>query len=336
MDRFRLSAAAPAKINWFLDIRGKRADGYHELSTLMQKISLADVLTLSDTRAEEPVSALPANSASLRLGDLWLELRIFAEERLIPDADNTVARAFRLFTERLAAEGFALRGRTFYADLIKQSPIQGGMGGGSSDGAAMLRLLNAWCRREGMPGLGEEVLRQLAVRIGADVPFCLDPRPLLYCTGIGEVLSETRRVEKSLPLIILLPGTKVSTPEAFRAYGIHREACELLRPSSPEAFSRCLAEGRYEELRDWGQNTFSFLHEKNGARIKELEALLTDSGAVYAAMSGSGPSMFGLYRTTEERDRALAALRQQAKGRMHFLPAETLASELSPPETVNL
>ncbi len=287
---------AYAKINWFLDIRGIRADGYHELSTLMQKISLADEISISFA---EPIRE---GTTVFHLPKCTLYFSIESKTSLVPDEKNTIVRALAYYLEVGTVPG-----TTLYVHLKKAIPIQGGLGGGSSDAAAFLRALN---ERSPEP-LTEERLAEIALRVGADVPFCLQKAPLAYCTGIGEICEPISEAP-SLPLLLLLPGLRVSTGVAFASYdALEMEDRQQIPLSQADEFVEELL-GERERLESFGQNTFSFLHRAQHPELGQYEAHLRAVGASYAAMSGSGPTLFALFRSEEERELAKAALAKAA------------------------
>ncbi|HEX7152443.1 MAG TPA: 4-(cytidine 5'-diphospho)-2-C-methyl-D-erythritol kinase [Thermoanaerobaculia bacterium] len=240
-----MQVRAYAKINWSLRITGKRGDGFHDLETIFQEISLHDELTFT-----------PAERLSLT-----------CDEPTIPvDERNLVMRAAQL----LGAPPVAI-------DLRKRIPAGGGLGGGSSDAAATLVALNE------MFDLGRDDLPALALQLGSDVPFFL-VGGRAYATGRGEVLTPLPP-EPAVPLLLLLPEERVMTGEAFAS----------LRSFSAPAG----ADARY--VNDFEEPVFAKL-----PRLRELKQRLIDAGATFAAMSGSGSTLFGTFRDAESRDRAMA------------------------------
>src|SRR5437879_6529839 len=173
---------AHAKVNLYLEITGRRPDGYHTLSTLFQTISLGDELTFA-----------PAHKLSLTC----------SEPTLSVDERNLVMRAARSLRELLQEE----RGARIH--LEKNIPMGAGLGGGSSDAAGALKgLLQLWRRRIGGPAL-----QRLALQLGADVPFFLEGG-LCSATGIGEKLKSQKPLQKTW-MVLVYPGFRVSTKEAY-------------------------------------------------------------------------------------------------------------------------
>ena len=244
---------AHAKINWSLRITGRRADGYHDLETLFQTISLHDTLTIT-----------PAERLSLTCDD----------PAVPTDETNLVLRAAKLAGSPPVA-----------IHLEKRIPAGGGLGGGSSDAAATLVALGA-------PSA------ELALQLGSDVPFFL-VGGTAYATGRGEVLTQLRRAAP-IPLLLLLPEERVMTAEAFR----------LLRRFSPpigvERYRAMLDDDLFDHaaelINDFEQPIFEKL-----PRLRALKSRLLDAGAAWAAMSGSGSTIVGAFRSQSVRDEAMNA-----------------------------
>lgn len=309
MPLFKQSRQAFAKINWFLDITAQRPDGYHELSTLMQKISLADTLSLSETVLDIP-DGLP--QGRFACGNFVIHLSIASRERLQPDEQNTVIKAFAAYFEALPPETKALTAhKEFYIHIDKNIPSQGGLGGGSADAAAALRLMQAWVSEKGGETLSEAELQDCALKTGADVPFCLAAEAMLLCSGIGEVFAETETKAQALPLLLYFPDLKVSTPEAFGRYDrLPEEQKARIPRSQPDLFLRALGGRRLNELAGYGVNSFFYLHEDENRALRSIHERLLQAGADYAAMSGSGPSFFAVFGSAAERDRAFELLQK--------------------------
>jgi 4-diphosphocytidyl-2-C-methyl-D-erythritol kinase len=259
---------APAKVNLGLRIVGRRPDGYHELESLFVPLDLADELA---------IEIEPAGAPSVTL-------RVEGDASGAPDgAGNLAARAAELF---LAETGLRLR---VEISLRKHTPVAAGLGGGSSDAAAVLLAL-----AEHAPGaLAPERLRALALRLGADVPFFLDPRPS-WVRGIGERIEPVAGVP-SLALALAGPGEPLATREVFRAY-------DALAAASPPATSGA---GPAPAVRlDDPAALARLLHndlEPPAVRlcpaIRRLRRELETRGARAVGLSGSGPTLFGVFES---------------------------------------
>jgi 4-diphosphocytidyl-2-C-methyl-D-erythritol kinase len=269
-DARRASVRAAAKINLSLKVLGRRADGFHELRTVFQTISLCDRLEFEFT---------PGRAVEIALDDaLAIE-------------NNLVLRAARLFFER-----YGVRGR-LRMKLAKSIPMGGGLGGGSSDAAAVLLALGALCGKR--PALSE--LMELGAGLGSDVGFFLVGGTALG-TGRGEELHPLPEYG-ARPVLLLAPPLHVSTPEAFRALGrgALTSALEFPRISSFQSFVWRAYEASDAE-NDFEDAVFQ-LHPELGRWRRKLERL----GAQPARLSGSGAALFGVF---PDRAKLQGALRQ--------------------------
>lgn len=266
----QLELLAPAKVNLGLRILTRRPDGYHELESLFVPLDFGDALRLEISEA-----AVPSVS-----------LRVAPEGSGAPaDASNLAVRAAELF---LAEARLALH---VEIALEKRTPVAAGLGGGSSDAAAVLRGLASLSRRPLEPGR----LAALALRLGADVPFFLDPRPA-FVRGIGERIEPAAGVP-SLPLLLAGPGEPLATREVFRAYDVlcsERERKAAPPPSDlagiahdPASLTRLL------------HNDLEPAALRLCPAIRRLRGELAQRGALAVGMSGSGPTLFGVFPSVE-------------------------------------
>jgi 4-diphosphocytidyl-2-C-methyl-D-erythritol kinase len=277
----RLRVAAPAKINFGLRIVGRRPDGYHLLESLFLPLDLADTLDLE---------LAPAADARVTLvvepGDDALSGRVAAGE------SNLAVRAARAFLERTGlAVAVALR-------LEKRVPVAAGLGGGSSDAGAVLAAL-----ARSFPGtVGAEALRELAVGLGADVPFFLDPRPALV-SGVGERVEPLGRWP-ALALLLVNPGLPLATAEVYRAADALNAA---LTPPAAASTLRAQLEvaeaaqaNRAEALASLLRNDLEPAAVRLCPPVARLRERLRDLGATAVGMSGSGATVFGVFRDPGE------------------------------------
>lgn len=260
-----------AKINLSLDITGRREDGFHTLDTVMQSVSLSD-------------------RVRLELDDTG-EIALTCSKPHIPcDARNTAFRAAQLF---LDATGLAYGARIH---IEKRIPDEAGLGGGSADAAAVLRMLNALT---GEP-LNTAELLFLAMRVGADVPFCV-LNGTRRCGGIGEEMIPLAPMAHC-GILLVKPPVGVSTPAAYRR-------CDEA-PDDGVRYTGALV--RAIEARDFGRIASSLGNRFDDAlRLPEVEAIkerLRALGALGAQMTGSGSAVFGLFETEDDARRACAAL----------------------------
>jgi 4-diphosphocytidyl-2-C-methyl-D-erythritol kinase len=268
---------APAKVNLTLRVLGRRPDGYHELESLVVFAGVGD--TLSFTPGDSLALALRGPTAAAA-GDL---------------ADNLVLKAVRALAERTA--GLKLGGFV----LSKRLPVAAGLGGGSTDAAAALRLI----ARHNRIAIDDPRLMAAARATGADVPVCLDPRPRMM-RGIGERLSPPWPLP-GLPALLINPGVSVATRDVFTALraapvgesaaGGAQEAPALTRDQLIDYVSR-----HPNDL----EPPAMVLHPAIAQALAALRAL---AGCRLARMSGSGASCFALFNSSRAATAAARALR---------------------------
>ncbi len=258
-----------AKINLGLNVVERRPDGYHNLQTVFYPVAIKDRLEVVERGEQKVVSSDRAETP------LECELCVTGIPVLGDVQQNLVVRAYRLLKQDFPALPPVV------ASLDKGIPTQAGMGGGSSDGAFMIRLLNKLFDLQ----LSDDQMIGYAARLGADCAFFILNRPC-YAEGIGEQLHPIDLDLSGFYMGIVRPAIPVSTKEAF----------SLIRPHYPDhccrdVVTRPVAEWRDVLTNDFEDSVFA-LHPEIGA-IKEQ---LYEMGATYAAMSGSGSALFGLFR----------------------------------------
>ncbi len=257
---------SPAKVNLHLRILGKRADGYHDIQSLMHRIDLGDELEI------EP-------------GERGIEVITSGAGEEIPQERNLVWRAARSWTQAAGKE-VSVRFR-----LQKRIPMAAGLGGGSSNAAAALTGLNemygARFTREELIGLG--------ARIGADIPFFIFERAA-WAGGIGEKLTPVT-FDFPLSLLLAVPPFPISTAWAYEAY----DRLELPARKPAEISSRY---GSLDDLRPLLENDLEEVALRRYPEMAAMKETLLARGARGALMSGSGSSMFGLFGSREEAEEA--------------------------------
>jgi 4-diphosphocytidyl-2-C-methyl-D-erythritol kinase len=265
------TADASAKLNLFLHVTGRRADGYHLLDSLVAFAEIGDRIT-----------AIPAHGLSLSITGPFAAA-------LTGEDDNLVLRAARLLAEEAGCEpGAALT-------LEKNLPVAAGIGGGSADAAATLRaLIRLWGLK-----MAPERLMALGLKLGADVPACLLDRPCRL-NGIGEVLTPLPALP-ALPVLLVNPGLPLSTPAVFRARtGDHGAAAPAILPEEPAA----LLEFLHAQRNDLAEAARALVPQI-GTVLARLDAL---PGCLLARLSGSGPTCFALMRDPESAQAGAMAL----------------------------
>lgn len=252
------------KINIGLDVVRKRPDGYHDIATVMFPVrGLCDSL-------EIVVPDGGAEGAELTVSGLGADC---------PPQENIVVKALQLMHEAYGIGGVRMH-------LHKAIPFGAGLGGGSADGAAALRMLDTLFS----VGAGIRRLEALALKLGSDVPFFLHDAPQL-CSGRGEIMQPAGPDLKGCWLVLVKPEVSVSTAEAYAG----------IVPAEPaEPLLKRLARPK-ESWRDHVTNAFEATVFGRHPGLATLKQALYDAGAFYASMSGSGSSIYGLF--TERPDR---------------------------------
>lgn len=261
---------APAKINLCLHVLGKRPDGYHDLVMLMQRLSLCD-------RVDIALSDVPG-------------VRVVCEGVALPlGGENIAAIAARRMLE--------LSGCSCGVDIFidKQIPVAAGLGGGSSDAASVLMGLN------GMLGLGlpQEQLRAEGLKLGADVPFFIFKGPA-WAGGVGDRLE----MVAGLPFVwyvLVNPGVAVSTAGVFKSLGLTSVNAEAKMREFPR---------KLNTIQDLLHNELEKVTASMCPQISEIKAKMLEYGASGALMSGSGPTVFGVF-DSEKLARSAARCMEQ-------------------------
>lgn len=272
-----MKLSAPAKINLALDIVGRRTDGYHELDMVMQSISLADTVSLE--RTETDCVQVLCDAADVPCGP-----------------ENTIARAADAFFRMTAIR----RNSGLLFRIDKRIPSRAGLGGGSADAAASLRLLNAmYCA-----GLSAAELAEIGLTVGADVPFCL-AGGTARVRGIGERVEPAAALAECA-IAVCRPDAGFGTREAYAAYDRAQGSSTKRHTAS---VLHALENGSLAELGASLGNAF----EDAGVPpvIAELEAAMMRQGAAGSCMTGSGSAVFGLFKNESGAKRCCGALRQQ-------------------------
>lgn len=265
-----------AKINLSLDVVGKREDGYHDVSMVMQTVSLSDYLTLDLTVSKG--LTVKTNLSYLPTGE-----------------KNLGAKAAKLFYQHLQEEIPPME-----ITIEKNIPVCAGLAGGSGDGAAVLRALH---RRHKYP-FDRETLLEIGRQVGADVPYCLEGGTML-AQGTGEKLSKLKKLPSSF-VVLCKPHFSISTPELFHKI----DSCPIKHRPDTKGMIQALEQ---EDLAGVARRMFNVfeqaLHPRQKKTIDEIKNALIDYGALGASMSGSGPTVIGLFDSEEKAKTATEELR---------------------------
>lgn len=278
---------APAKVNLTLAIKAKRADGYHDLETVMQKIDLCDRLSLKKVRA-------------------GIKLQCWGDNSSLPEGESNIVH-------KAAAAFFEQSGVTGGVEIVleKKIPIAAGLGGGSSDAAAVLRCLNQLYKG----ALPEDVLFDIAVKLGADVPFFVADQGAAFACGIGELLHPVSSLTNCW-LLLVNPGFLVSTKWVYDNFALTSSLNPYTLGSDFGNFfwSGCL-EKMQPMLKKHGVTVFyNDLENVTVKKFPQLDEIKVDmkiDGSVFAMMSGSGPTVFGVFTDQKKAEASC----QNFKGR---------------------
>jgi 4-diphosphocytidyl-2-C-methyl-D-erythritol kinase len=283
---------APAKVNLYLHVGARRGDGYHPLHSLMVFADLGDEVRLEPAAAMELAMAGP-----------------FAGELQGP-GDNLVIRARDAFLAGRPAAPFRLV-------LDKRLPVAAGLGGGSSDAAATLRLLARELELDGAP------LAELAARLGSDTPACLAARPVL-ASGRGEILIDPPSLP-DLPAVLVNPGVGLSTGAVFDAYDEAPDARGGAAPRWPSSVRTPAEAGAF--LAGCRNDLQAPAARLQPAIAQVLDALAVQAGCLLARMSGSGATCFGLW---PDADAARAAAERLRRREPRWWVAQTTLAGAAP------
>lgn len=276
MENIKLKALA--KINLGLDVIRRREDGYHEVRMIMQTIHLYDTLEL--VRTKEPGIAITANL-----------------DFLPTDENNLIYKAAKLMQDVFhIEEGIAV-------DLQKRIPVAAGMAGGSTDAAAVLYGMNELFHL----GLKRQKLMELGVKIGADVPYCL-MRGTALAEGIGEKLRSLPPMPKCA-VLIAKPGIGISTKFVYDNLELDEHT---VHPDIDRQIA-AIREGRLKDAAAYMGNVLETVTVSRYPVIDQIKRCMMESGAINAMMSGSGPTVFGLF---EDEDTAKEAYREMVSSRL--------------------
>lgn len=271
-----IKVKAYAKINLLLDIVGTRTDGYHDLFMIMQSINLYDDVTVAQTKSKS--------------------ITITCDKPGIPlDEKNIAYRAAVAFFKSVGIKNTGIN-----IDILKRIPHGAGMAGGSADGAAVLVALNELTGA----GLTDKELCEIGVKIGADVPFCIKGGTLL-AQGIGDVLNKVKPL-RQCHILIAKPSCSVNTADAYRQFDKYGKT------HTPDKLGMLYAMQSRDlnEICSKMENVFEqFISVENKVEIKSV---MRESGALGVCMSGSGPTVFGIFDNKENAEKAAEQLTELA------------------------
>jgi 4-diphosphocytidyl-2-C-methyl-D-erythritol kinase len=280
-DGTRLETAR-AKVNLSLHVLSRRPDGYHNLESLAVFTEFGDVLSVVPS---------PGDQAGLTLnGEFADELDL-----LSPSPNNLVTRA-----EKALRRASRQRLQPVQLVLTKRIPIAAGLGGGSADAAAALRLLSRHWRFDP----GKEKLERISLELGADVPMCLSSKPVI-AHGVGERLTPVRSIP-DLPLVLINPRIPLSTPEVFSRLETRDRSPMVPMPTRFGSLSAFVI-----WLRQTRNDLMTPANAANRMVERTVKTLSSDPDCLFARMSGSGATAFGIFAKPSHAERAAERIRVQ-------------------------
>lgn len=268
-----IELAARAKVNLSLDVINKRPDGYHDLRMVMQTIRLHDKVILEVIESG---------------------IEISCNCRWVPSSsDNIAFKAADLFINT-----FGIR-KGVRIKIDKRIPVAAGLAGGSSDAAAVLKGMRSLF----LPAVLDEELMTLGRQVGADVPYCIKGGTML-AEGIGDILTELVPFT-GVNMVLIKPRIGVSTAWVYKSLEIDK----IVDRPDTELITRSINNSDIFSLAKNMRNVMETVTEKKYDIIREIKSRLIERGAIGSVMSGSGPTVFGIFRNYEDARKAALALR---------------------------
>jgi len=273
------TSRAYAKINISLDIVSKMPDGYHNLKTIMQTISLCDEIT---------IECVTGNGIHINSGRSY-----------IPSNENNIAaKAARAFFELTGFDGYKT-----YIEVKKNIPVCAGLGGGSTDGACVLRMLDKMFETK----LGRDRLEALGNTFGSDVPFSIDGGTKL-AEGRGEILTDLPPIPHA-HIVLCKPSFSCSTPELFK-----QVKCEKIRARpDTDGIIKALSDRDLGGVARRMYNVFEDVLPSGKQTVDDIKGVLIDNSALGAVMTGSGSTVFGVFDDASKAEDAYATLSRSYK-----------------------
>ncbi len=281
----QIKTLSPAKINLFLHITGKRSDGYHELLTLICRVSLFDTVSLTFGAKKTTVFCTDSNVPN--------------------DETNLAYRAADIFLKSLN------KNKGVKICIDKKIPVSAGLGGGSSNAASVLLELN---RYYGNP-FSVDVLMSMGLSIGADVPFFIFRKPAI-ASGIGEKLKAYDRLQP-LKVLLIYPNYSVSTAQVYKNLNLGLTKCT--KNFNDSIFKYSSFDANLHLCNDL-EDVTTLMHPD----IINIKEVLLRYGATGALMSGSGPTVFGLFHDSDNAQAAFRSLLQNNNWRLFLADMLTL------------
>ncbi len=283
---------ANAKINLILDITGVKKNGYHSLFTIMQSVSLGDIITVERTAGEDitvscDVAGVPTDSSNIvyKCADKFFQYAGITENKGV------------------------------HIHIEKKTPFGAGMGGGSADGAAVLVSLNKLFATD----YPEKVLCRIGVEVGADIPFCIVGGTAL-CLDTGAIVAPLDDIE-GYHIVVVKPEGSISTKEAYGAV----DALENMKHPKNQKMLELLIEGQVNDALKLCSNVFEQALEVAG-RV-DIKDVCNKNGAIASCMTGSGSAVYGIFDDKNKAEKSAEELRKQFKN-LYICTPEKLGVEI--------
>ncbi|MBR5633345.1 MAG: 4-(cytidine 5'-diphospho)-2-C-methyl-D-erythritol kinase [Clostridia bacterium] len=274
---------AYAKINLFLDVMEKREDGFHNIKSIMHRVTLCDYLSCEKALGDESFISVTCPKAEIPQGE-----------------GNLVWRAAKLFFDTFGITDYKVN-----FVIEKHIPMAAGLAGGSADAAAALLLLNELYE----VNASAEKLCEIGAILGSDVPFCIDGVTSIT-TGRGEIM-EKIDCRPDFIFVVAKGGEGISTPRAYR------QIDEMYGDTLSDDFGDlngaidAVSAGDAQALAKYAYNTFESVVLPIHSEASAAKKTMLDNGAIFSMLSGSGPSVFGIFNTVEEAERVSAVLKDK-------------------------
>ncbi len=283
-----LTLSSPGKLNLRLDVVGKRPDGYHLLRSVMERVSIAD---------------------EIQINLVEKGIQVSCDNQAIPEDENNTA--YKAVKEILA---YSSRNVGIEIAIKKNIPIAAGMGGGSSNAATVIKGINHLLKLK----LSKEKLMQIGLKVGADVPFFLFEGPAM-AEGIGEQLKKIKTMPKLLFLVVN-PNIKVLTSAVYRKYSMDH------LPKKPPRFEVPFAYRTKRDVAKILHNDLEKVTIKDFPIIGEIKGEMLKLGAIASQMTGSGPTVFGMFSDKAKLEKAYEKMEKKMDKGWKVFMAENLAA----------
>ncbi len=271
---------AHAKINLALDIVGRRDDGYHLVRMIMQSLELHDTVSIKKNPSASEVN----------------KITIHTDSDLVEDNEHNLGyKAARIMCDRFDIKD------DIDINIVKRIPVAAGLAGGSSDAAAVLKGMNELFEL----GLSTEDLQDIGLKLGADVPYCIVGHTMLS-EGIGEVLTPVPSKLGAAYILLAKPSRGVSTKEVYQKY----DSSEHEIHPDVDAVKEAIESGNLPLLAENLGNVLEDVTIPMVSEIKEIKDKMLDLGAVGTLMSGSGPTVFGIFDDKDKIDKAVDVIKE--------------------------